>query len=352
MEENDATTMVRVYRETVQRVPCTASSLSSTASFILVSPLRHLVLVYHGRESGAEDTMVANEIAKEYKSLEVCRSPKTQQQGRPTASAASSTEGKNEVLALSEGSLNTPGDIMNAFLEILWLTPEEYRFRCKCIPAAMKNSPKTLYIIERVDSGRSGKLKMRKISTTPPNRSGTVGLMPFPLFDRKKIALLVIGDPASGYQYDLWFGESVSKDQQSQAKQLVGSMLASSLPLGEGITRREKGLFDGVHYESPLRVQYQGYEDPAFRSHFDEQTNFYLRPERNPLVYIRDKPSGEMLCGEVSCVDMFSWVGWLGGHDERKSGSSSDRGGAAVAPPLSPPHGSRYPPATYPATPY
>lgn len=299
MDENDTTTMIRVHRETVQRVSCTASSLNSMASFVIVVPLRQIVLVYHGSDSSTEDTEVANEIGKEYKSEEICR--KIASRGKKIEPVHAGHNQRNEVLCLREGSPNMPGDILSVLFEIFWLTPEEYRFRCKLISSALKNVNKTLHIIERGEN--MGKFRLRKLSTSVPDKNGTVALLPFPIYHPKKIALLIVGE-----QYDLWFGESVSRDAIQYARQLVMGLIGAAAPLGENITRREKGLFEGVHYESPLRVQMQGYEDPGFRSHFN--MDFPLRPERNPYVYLREH-GAELLCGEASCVDMFSWVGWI-----------------------------------------
>lgn len=300
MNEEDVTTLIRVYRETVQRVACTSSSLVSLASFILVSPLRNLVLVWHGRGSSAEDVEVANEIAKEYKAEEK-RIRTGNGKGAGDVSAAAVAE-RNEVLSITEGSANNASDILAVLFDVLWLTPEEYKYRNPVSPLA-KNSQKTFHVIERSDS-RSSKFRLRKLGASVPDKHGCVALLPFPVYNAKKIALLVVGD-----QYDLWFGESVSRDAQAIARQLVLNLINSTPPLGDGVTKRDKGLFPGVVYDAPLRIQLQGFEDPAFRCHFLPEVEFSRRRERNQNVYIRDRNANEMLCAEASCVDVFSWIG-------------------------------------------
>ena len=310
MDENENPYAIRVYRETVQRVPFTISSLQSAASYVLVSPLKSVVLVWHGRDSSPDDSEVANELAKDCKAEEAGRSAALS--GKKAEIPKKSNEPINEVLCISEGNQAGPAsDILAVFLDLFWMTLEEYRFvRCKA--AQIKNDLKTLYTIERAE-GASNRFRLRKLGTAIPDRQGTAPLLPFPVYHPKKIALLAVGD-----QYDLWFGESVTKDAQFAARHVVTTFMNQSVPLGEGITRREQGVFDGVHYDSPLRVQYQGYEDPAFRSQFEDSVTFTQRQVVNPFVFIREKHASESLCGsglgEAGCGDgmssMISWMHW------------------------------------------
>ena len=314
MNVEDNTTLVRVFRETVQRVPCTSSSLFSLASFVVISPTRNLVLVYHGRGCSAEDSEVANEIAKEYKSEEK-RIKAAAGKPDPTPDAE-----KNEVLSMTEGASNNAGDIVAVFLDVFWMTPEDYKFRNKFVSPVQKNLQKAFHVIERSDA-RSSKFRLRKLGTSVPDKHGCVALLPFPIYHPKKIALLVVGD-----QYDLWFGESVNRETQAIARQLVVNLMDSTVPFGDGVTRRYKGLFPGVFYDSPLRIQMQGYEDPAFRCHFQHDVEFLRQRDSNPYVYIRDKNANELLC-ETSCVDVFSWIGWGRGGSAGEKGAGAGTGG-------------------------
>lgn len=325
MTEEDLTTLNRVYKETVQRVACTPSSLVSLASFILVSPPRNLVLVWHGRGSSAEDVEVANEIAKEYKAEE----KRARAEKSPADVSAAASAERNEVLSITEGAANA-SDILAVLFDVMWLTPEEYKYRNPVSPLA-KNSQKTFHVIERSDS-RSSKFRLRKLGAAVPDKHGCVALLPFPVYNAKKIALLVVGD-----QYDLWFGESVSRDAQAIARQLVLNLINSAPPLGDGVTKRDKGLFPGVVYDAPLRIQVQGFEDPAFRCHFQPEVEFARRRERNHNVYIRERNANEMLCAEASCVDVFSWIGssWaaVGGTGQAEAAPQRQGLGADGHPP-------------------
>ena len=321
MDDNDNPQLLRVYRATVQRVAFTASSLSAAASFVIVAPLKQIVMVYHGRDSSLEDCEISNELAKEIKSEEVCRKGTPGQKSKSEPPLRAGAESRNEVLSFTEGA-SIPSDILATFLDLFWLTTEEYRFRCKVVNNT-KNDVKTFHIIERIENSTSSRFRLRKLGTCLVDRTGAIPLMPFPTYHPKKMGLLIVGD-----QYDLWIGESVSKDAQQSAKQLVTGLMNASVPLGEGITKRENGLFDGVFYDAPLRIQHQGYEDAGFRSHFDSSVEFIAQPGRNPFVYIRDKNSRELYCTpEANCTDVFSWINWVVPAGAGAGGGAGGAGG-------------------------
>jgi hypothetical protein len=289
-------------------------------------------------------------LAKEYKAEEICRKSPAggiggAKGGDPPLRAGPDI--RNEVLSITEGATGVPSDILQTFLDIFWLTAEEYRFRCKIVRGVLKNDTKTFHVIERAE-GSSSRFRLRKLGTCIPDaRTGAVPLMPFPIYHPKKIGLLIVGD-----QYDLWFGESVSKDAQASAKQLVLGLMNSTVPLGEGITKRESGLFDGVYFDAPLRLQFQGYEDAGFRNHFDAEVAFARSESKtNPYVYIREKSTGsELFCTEANCVDVFSWISWVSGPSppsrDGAAGPAAARaqsgGGGAERPERAP----RVPPST------
>lgn len=62
---NEPTTLIRVLRECVQRVPADLSSLTSYAAFILISDRQQRIMVWVGRRCSNVDNDYAEHLAKE-----------------------------------------------------------------------------------------------------------------------------------------------------------------------------------------------------------------------------------------------------------------------------------------------
>lgn len=188
--------LLRCYKESVQRLSCELTSLSSYAAFVIVgvgNVAQRRCIIWIGASCSPSDRTIAENLSydiavKDYNS--------------PIVPECIVEDRENQIL-------------LDAILGSLWVQIDDYRRAARIrSTTAITNRPVSLYMLEKQASSSPACYKINLIATeTPDPSTGKVSRLTFPTVNRSSVVAVSIGE-----QYDLWFGASVNGADQSLAK--------------------------------------------------------------------------------------------------------------------------------------
>lgn len=228
--------LLRVYKESVQRMPCELNSLSSLAAFIIQCVgTQRSVMLWIGSGCSPADRTLAERL-----SLETA----VEDLGTPAPDC------------MVEDRENA--SILDAVLNALWVQLDDYRRTARVRAATpICNKPSFLYTVVKdpVKIPASFNISLLR-SEVPDPSSGVVAKFTYPMTaDRNSIFVVAVGD-----QYDLWFGDGVNGVDQVLVKNSLRAFAVEKAP------EKRRGI-ESVMFSRNLRTV-SALDRCVFRTHF------------------------------------------------------------------------------------
>jgi hypothetical protein len=243
----DPTSILRIYKRTIERVKGTYSQLNSNASFLIVADRQNKVVVWHGNRASSDDCSLAEEIG--------------------ISMGAEMPSGNCGVDVITENKENPSS--LQAMLSLLWITEDQYYSNAFVTlrSNSIFNHPKTLY---RLRFNSDGSVTLVKVSVNEVNEDGSVNQFVFDnqLFSSTNIIVLNVAK-----QWDVWIGSQLSRDHIQNGIESV-KHFASQANNNSDI--RLDGL-ESVVFVERIRVVKEGYERAIFRYHFQESEKLGMK---------------------------------------------------------------------------
>lgn len=209
MEDLDAaTSLVRIYCSTVQRLPCDLKSLSSKAAFLIVCPAQRRCIVWIGSQCNPVDRTMAEGLAFDV-SREDLMNPVPSQ----------------SIDIMQEDRENAT--ILQSILEVMWVRVDDYRRALFTrTNTAISNQPMALYQLNR-KGGSTGGYTMSCLMDNGVASNGSVARLRFPAesVDKGSILVVVVGE-----HYDLWAGDAVGRREQAAIKTFLTGVALEKVP--------------------------------------------------------------------------------------------------------------------------
>jgi len=234
--------LLRVYKESVQRLPCELSSLSSFAAFIVIcvgGPTQRRCMVWIGTTCSPADRTLAEKL-----SLVV----------------AVDDLGSTAPDCMAEDRENL--SILDAILNTMWVQLDDYRRTARIrATTPICNKPSFLYSFTKDPAKVPAAFNITTLrNETPDPSTGKMAKFTFPVgVDKSSILVVNVGD-----QYDLWFGEAVNGVDQSLVKTALRSFAVDKAP------EKRRGI-ESVMFSRNLRVVCV-LDRSVFRAHFTEES--------------------------------------------------------------------------------
>jgi Gelsolin repeat len=178
-DSSDVPVLARVYKSTVQRIPCDLRQFNSNAAFILACENIRKIYVWIGKVSSPEDAALAETVA-----FDILRDDYL-------------NIGELETIKEDQEQLQS----LDLMLGRLFMKIDDYRQQAPFRSGSIENSPITLSVVERRRTeGPDVEYALNPVSHSAVSRTGSVPPLPFlSVVDRKTIAVLTTGN-----QYDIW----------------------------------------------------------------------------------------------------------------------------------------------------
>lgn len=201
MSQQDFPVLARVYKNTVQRIPCHLKLLNSSATFILICDNIRKIYIWVGHESCREDTLLAESVT-----FSILRDDYIN---------------KGEIVTVKEGMENINQQNLDDMLDQLFMKSHDYLQQAPLRSKVIENSPMTLRMIRRNRKDNDeNEFSLKPVSYSPLGPRGNVLPLPFlATVDRKAIAVLTTGNLC-----DIWYGEAVSLREKTAVKAYIIEM--------------------------------------------------------------------------------------------------------------------------------
>ena len=234
--------LLRVYRESLQRLPCELTSLSSYGAFVVVcmgSPSQRRCLLWVGSSCSPADRTMAEKL-----SLDVA----VEDLGAPPP----------DCMVEDRENLG----ILDAILNTMWVQLEDYRRAARVrATTPICNKPSFLLSFTKDPVKVPAKYNLTPLQNkTPDPSSGKMAKYLFPAgADKTSILVVNVGD-----QYDLWFGESINAVEQAMVKAELRAYAVDKAP------EKRRGI-ESVMFSRNLRVV-SALDRSIFRSYFTDDS--------------------------------------------------------------------------------
>lgn len=245
MIEADSETgfLLRVYKESVQRLPCELTSLSSNAAFIIVSAAnlaQRRCILWIGSACAPADRTIAEKLSYDV-AVEDFRSSATPE-------------------CMTEDRENPA--LLEAIMQAMWVQVDDYRRAARARSTTpIANKPVSMLRLVKEAGKMPTSYRINELATESPHPStGTVAKLVFPAgLDDSAVIAINVGD-----QYDMWFSENVGAADQSAAKGHMRTYAVSKAP------EKRRGI-ESVMFARNLRVAWAR-EKTVFRAHFTAES--------------------------------------------------------------------------------
>lgn len=271
-------TLSRVFKNTVQRVPCEHKQLSSYCIFIALSERLKKAVIWVGKNSLDTDLALAQSLMRKILYFEL---------KQPPTSPILTVNESGEVLKGTSASLVTKDSDLrkhmlseksfSEFLEILWVDQEEYLESGMIRDRQVKNNP---VIFNYLTENAAGNFVLVEMRTIHPTDIGSVEKLRDEFFELTTSHVFVI---RIADEWDIWFGQDVSKENATKAKATVAKLALERQTL-------EASTHEGLLFGRNIRIFRQNQETALFKAYFVEGLF----------------PNDDMYnATEFSCVNMF-----------------------------------------------
>jgi HAD-superfamily hydrolase (TIGR02245 family) len=234
--------LLRVYKESVQRLSCELTSLSSFAAFVVVSmgsPAQRRCILWIGANCSPQDRTIAEKLSY---------------------SVAVEDLGAVVPDCVVEGRENPA--LLEPILSAMWVQGEDYKRSARSrATTAIINKTVYLYNMIKDPVKVPTTFQINQLACEAPEAStGKVGKLFFPATaERDGILVVNIGD-----QYDLWFSDAVGTIDQSLAKTALRAFAVDRAP------EKRRGI-ESVMFSRNMRA-ITPLDRVVFRAHFTEES--------------------------------------------------------------------------------
>lgn len=242
----------RIYKNTIQRIPSSITSLNSNACYIVDSNKKNRRYIWIGRLAKEDDKFLSMDIYEK-----MCKEP------RPKRYHTKDKEKTDYIIFDNQDSPELIG-----LLSLLCGTEDEYNKHHNArLQPIINNSYKTLYFIEKNNSTFS----IRKLVGVSPNANGSVPKLVFPSTPSSTSMIgLLVGD-----QWDLWIGEENSHEDIDNA---ITTLINS------GKDNRDTENNDESYHRHNIKKIREGYERAPFRENFEPNIKFGYKFKKYKIV--------------------------------------------------------------------
>jgi hypothetical protein len=261
--ESVAAVLVRVYKTSVQRLPCDLSNLSSKAAYVLIVSAVRRCFVWIGNVCSPVDRTIAENLA-----YDILRDD-------------FQTPSPTENIECMQEDREIPS-ILQSILDAMWARVDDYRRAAHArANNQITNYPATLCKIVRAD----GVFVLTNIASTPVGSNGSVDKLEFPnllTLEKNAVLCMMIGD-----QYDVWANEGVGRRELSAIKVYLTHYAMGKVP------EKRRGL-EAVLFARSLKIATDS-DKTLFRAHFTAESSVQITfraPKHSRVSFFRVKGRG------------------------------------------------------------
>jgi HAD-superfamily hydrolase (TIGR02245 family) len=279
--------LLRVYKESVQRLSCELTSLSSFAAFVVVSmgsPAQRRCILWIGANCSPQDRTIAEKLSY---------------------SVAVEDLGAVVPDCVVEGRENPA--LLEPILSAMWVQGEDYKRSARSrATTAIINKTVYLYNMIKDPVKVPTTFQINQLACEAPEAStGKVGKLFFPATaERDGILVVNIGD-----QYDLWFSDAVGTIDQSLAKTALRSFAVDKAP------EKRRGI-ESVMFSRNMRA-ITPLDRVVFRAHFTEESG-------KRIAFLSSSSSSSSLSSPGGGSRHRSSSDRRAGHDRSNIGSTAN----------------------------
>ena len=235
--------LLRVYKESVQRLPCELTSLSSHAAYIIVcvgTLVQRRCILWIGSACSPADRTIVEKLSYDV-AVEDFQS---------SASPECMMEDRDNLV------------LLDTILNAMWVQVDDYRRAARARnTTVISNKPVNMLRLFKEPGKSPPSYRVLELATeTPHSPSGKVAKLVFPAgLDDTSIVAIGIGD-----QYDIWFAEGVGSADQAAAKASLHAFAVSRAP------EKRRGI-ESVMFSRNLRVAWV-MDKAIFCAHFTPES--------------------------------------------------------------------------------